>query len=264
VLSWPQKKAIADISYSSLPKTKILEVGFGNAEVLDRLSLHTEYELVAGIEISEEAVKAARKRLGYRRNILLMNEEGSGLGNVPGYDIALAFEVIEHQKNPLEFLQRLPGHILYLSTPNVRRWYVEKFKDYEYWDWPPNHLWRFCDCPASTSARTYCSEACTCCMIDEKVPTVHIETLLKEAGYNVVNVQAGPVQAIDIVRSISGRIRPKKLSADYDEMRSESSLIRTIARNILLPPSALYAKYLSAKGYQGGNLYIKAVRDYPV
>lgn len=262
MLSWPQKKAIADISYSSSKDTKILEVGFGHAEVLDRLSLHDEYQIVAGVETSKEAVKAARKRLGNRRSILLMNEDGSVLGNIPGYDIALAFEVIEHQKSPLEFLRRLPGYILYLSTPNVRRWYVERFKNYEYWDWPPNHLWRFCSCPASTSAITYCSDTCTCCMIDEKVPTVHIETLLKEAGYNHVEIQIPPVQAIDIVRGVSGKLRPKELSSDYDEMRSESNFMRATARNILLPPSALYAKYLSAKGYQGGNLYIKAVRDH--
>jgi 2-polyprenyl-3-methyl-5-hydroxy-6-metoxy-1,4-benzoquinol methylase len=105
------RRSVADVG------DRLLEVGCGPGWALEvfRDSGFT----VEGIDVSEEAVRRARKS-GLEASVL--NFEREDLGR-DGFDIVVAMEVIEHLYDPLAAIDKLlqalkPGGFLVISLPN--------------------------------------------------------------------------------------------------------------------------------------------------
>lgn len=99
------------------PKLKILEIGCGNGYLT--YSLNSLGHSASGIDISEEAIKSAKTNFG---NYFAVSDL-KDYRPKEKFDLIIATEVIEHLKNPSEFilqclaLLKENGEIL-LTTPN--------------------------------------------------------------------------------------------------------------------------------------------------
>jgi SAM-dependent methyltransferase len=141
---------------------------------------------------------------------------------VDGAEVVLCFEVLEHVKDPQELARRIPGSVLYASVPNPNRWYHALTGRYEGWDYPPNHLHRF--------------------------TRDDLQRLLVEAGYSSVSIETMPMRAVDVLMPFTRRVNV----ADYDQMRASRTWRRTAAWPL--------ARVFRGMGYEGGSLYVKALR----
>lgn len=96
----------------------ILEIGCATGDLLAQLK--KEGARVQGLEISDYAAEIARAR---GLDVVTGTIENFGKDGCAMFDMAMAFEVIEHVPNPVLFLEQLArhvrpgGHVL-LSTPN--------------------------------------------------------------------------------------------------------------------------------------------------
>jgi len=114
-------------------KIKIADVGCGNGAMLIRLASRlkdrTNIELI-GFDISKPFVRFANKAAEYKnlRGIAFieadLENDDFGQGK---FDMIICLEVIEHLKDPINFLKKAYGALkdggwLLLSTPNSNNW----------------------------------------------------------------------------------------------------------------------------------------------
>ncbi|MBN4056215.1 class I SAM-dependent methyltransferase [Rhodothermus sp. AH-315-K08] len=103
------------------PETRALEVGTGPGTFLE--ALHRRYKLdigrVHGVDLDHGSVEVAQERgLSVRHANVEQDEIGTSK-----YDLVMAFELIEHLIDPLQFLAKarralVDSGYLFMSTPN--------------------------------------------------------------------------------------------------------------------------------------------------
>ena len=224
----PKEITLWDITHKYPKGTRILDIGFGNAEFLKALCPY-DYKL-CGTEISPSCVENAYRILGNK--VKLMCGE-----LLPETDVVCCFEVVEHVEDPSKFLKGLPGKALYLSTPNPHRWLPEITKKligkaiYEKWDYPPNHLHRF--------------------------EQSQLVDMLHEAGYKKVKVYNTKVQHHNILSSIVRR----KNTENYDDMRPKHPHITGNIRKLLTPATIALSIVFNLLKLKGVSYMVKAERD---
>ncbi len=117
------------------PGAKVCEVGAG----LGLFRAHIPHADYIGLEFSEAALQhaAANGILLLRRDV-----EGFAAEHPGAYDVACAFQVLEHVADPLSFIAALvkltkPGGKILLSTPNGES-YIHRTRDVR--NVPPHHV----------------------------------------------------------------------------------------------------------------------------
>ncbi len=201
---------------------KILEIGFGSGEVLNRLR-SMGFDRVRGSESSWKMISEARSR-----GFVVSHSDDTKLDRA---DILLCFEVIEHLEYPYELLKSFKGHTIIMSTPCPERWWHQITGRWEPWDFPPNHLRRW--------ERT------------------DIHSLLYDLGWRKVQVIGVPVQPEELLR-----IRTSLWGANednFDDMRGNPNAFwKQMIRTLALPVTWPIAKFLTWRGYYGVSWYIEA------
>lgn len=135
---WSVAKALDKIT-SNKQSEKILEIGSGLGYLTYSLK-KAGYDIL-GLDISEEAVSASKRKFGdfyICQDIFNYNKTHANY-----YDIIILTEVIEHVENPLEFISEIikllkPLGSIILTTPNKSLFPKEVI-----WktDLPPIHYW---------------------------------------------------------------------------------------------------------------------------
>ena len=249
----PKKLALRDIRASLHGAGRILEIGFGDGGFLKSLC-EAGYE-VMGTETSGTLVQEAQRNLPQAK--IFLADDPSTLPDV--FDAVCCFEVLEHLIDPVEMAKKVPSTVLYGSVPNPRRWYPSMTGKYEYWDHPPNHLWKFCLCEpiAADHHDSHCKLTRTG-HLSPGQQGMSIRWLLQQAGYTRISVEPTLVQSHDLLRMIPIRKNVK----NYDEMRSKGtkSFITSTARRMLQPITFPTASALNLFRAQGVSFYINAVR----
>jgi SAM-dependent methyltransferase len=106
------------------PARYVLDIGCGDGDLLEALSLRAPVAVYVGIDISAGRVRLAQTRLGKQAAIFQ-----TGSGTLPfatgSFDFVFVTEVIEHLKNPNHLLDEVyrilaPQGRLILTTPNSR------------------------------------------------------------------------------------------------------------------------------------------------
>lgn len=250
----PKALALEDINRDFENSAKLLEVGFGDGGFLRSLC-RSGFDVV-GTEVSKWMVEETQKVLPEAE--VLLTDDPSAISQE--FQAVCCFEVLEHMTDPLSLAKKLPGKLLYASVPNPWRWYPKLTGKYEYWDYPQNHLWRFCACdPVSVGHH---DDGCKLKRADQLAPgqqAMSLRWLLREAGYSQISVTTTPVQAHDILRIIPLR----KNVGDYDGMRPKGRLrmFTKAARRMSTPFTYSAATILNLAGYHGVSYYVKASRD---
>jgi len=128
-----------------LPKgTRLLDVGCGTGEFL-ALAGKAGYSDCSGIDFSSDQIRLARELSGLK-DVSVSSLDDFAPGHAGSFDFISAFEVLEHQADPADFIEKLkkmlvPGGVLMLSMPNAARPLL--FGGREGWDFPPHHLTRW-------------------------------------------------------------------------------------------------------------------------
>ena len=119
---------------------EVLEIGIGNAGLLKMLK--SVAKVADGIEPANQfEVNFSLESLAVYKHIDQIKQK---------YDLVISFHVIEHVKNPYEFIEELLkvtkiGGEIYIETPNsndalLKLYESDGFQNYTYWD---NHLGLF-------------------------------------------------------------------------------------------------------------------------
>ena len=249
----PKIRALAEIEQYLGGSGAILEVGFGDSSFLK--SLCDAGYSVTGTEISEWMVKETQIDLP-QATVICTDDPSEVEGD---FDAVCCFEVLEHLPDPAALAAKLPGKTLYGSVPDPWRWYPKLTGRYEYWDFPPNHLWRYCLCDPVD--RDYHEPNCK---LMDRVKTadgpeiISLRWVLSQAGYRQITIHQTHVQPQDLLRIIPIR----KNSSSYDQMRAKGRLrlITSAARKILAPGTFIGSSALTMMGFHGVSYYFTATR----
>ena len=138
----------------ALKKLKILRPNFRNPTLLEIgasqgafMKLASDYNfIVKGIELSSSSIKYAIRNFNFKNNLEL-GECRRKEKNEKKVNIVCAFEVLEHCKNPVSFMENIkswlsPNGFVLISVPNSRRLAVRLGRR-EIQDYPPHHLMYF-------------------------------------------------------------------------------------------------------------------------
>jgi SAM-dependent methyltransferase len=122
---------------------RLLEIGSGGGDLLDAAA-RLGYD-VTGVEYSEHACSKARQRLGDRGRIIqgTINDVAEN----DYYDVCVIADVIEHVRDPREFLDRVYGAIrlggvVIIATPTRQSWSARLMKD-RWMEFKTEHLHYF-------------------------------------------------------------------------------------------------------------------------
>jgi 2-polyprenyl-3-methyl-5-hydroxy-6-metoxy-1,4-benzoquinol methylase len=115
-----QAVKIANLAYAKKKQLKILEIGC-NLGYVGALFIKQKHNYI-GIDIQKNAIKEARKNYGNFFYNIAFEDLYKKIKNQK-FDLICSFEVIEHLKNPLEFIQIIIKNLktngeAILSTPN--------------------------------------------------------------------------------------------------------------------------------------------------
>ena len=245
--------ALGDIFNELDHDASILEVGFGDGSFLK--SLVAAGYSVTGTEISESMVKWAGAEI---ENATVVVADDPKITESE-FDAVCCFEVLEHVEEPIALAAQFRANKLYASVPNPGRWYPAITGKYEYWDYPPNHLWRFCCCePLGPDYHdTSCNNPNRPNKNDQP-KSMSIRWVLHQAGFEEVSIQGTAIDRDDILRVVP----IKRVSSDYDNMRpkGENRGLVSLAKTILSPATFSIARGLSIAGFRGVSYYIRAQR----
>ncbi|MDO8137664.1 MAG: class I SAM-dependent methyltransferase [Candidatus Brocadiales bacterium] len=151
-----------------LPKKsgKLLDIGCGTGNFLGEVKRHGLAFQVSGLDFDRNAVETAKRSFGLENVYAMSLEEFCAKGSKGGFDVVTFFQVLEHQWDPVGFLERVkeflvPGGYIVLGIPNRNTW-----KALLSWDHPPMHFTRW-------SPRA-------------------LRSLLEEHGFSVVSILESP------------------------------------------------------------------------
>jgi 2-polyprenyl-3-methyl-5-hydroxy-6-metoxy-1,4-benzoquinol methylase len=128
---------------SGLPSPlSLLDIGCGNGSFLRHVAGHTDRFVCYGLDLNPRLVEHARTTFGDRVACADVFEE-SAVTKDRRFDVICFFEVLEHQPDPGEFIERVrgllrPGGLVIGSVPNDRRYIPLGVR--ESFDYPPYHL----------------------------------------------------------------------------------------------------------------------------
>lgn len=120
----------------------LLDIGCGTGNFL--VAARTAGYCVAGTELDKNAAQFAKERLGLERVLPLTVAQFAQQYPDEKFDVVTFFEVLEHQADPIGFLERAksclrPRGFIGLSVPNRERWLTGP----DVLDYPPNHFLRW-------------------------------------------------------------------------------------------------------------------------
>lgn len=136
---------MAFFNYLPLRKGRLLDVGCGNGVFLKEAQ-RTGFE-VYGIDFDKKSVETAKSQFGLANTFAMSLDEFIAWCPNQQFDIITIFEVLEHQDNPKDFIEKLrkllkPGGYIAGSVPNRERVFADKDRSALGIDYPPHHfLW---------------------------------------------------------------------------------------------------------------------------
>lgn len=159
-------RRLLDLLAGHVPRGRLLQVGCGYGLLLDE-ARRRGYE-VEGVELSAEAVRHARERLGLPVEEIALEDaalEGER------YDAVLMVDVLEHLDEPVVALERLsallrPGGALLVVTPDPAS-LVARAAGSRWWCYIPSHV---CLIPRKTLHELI--RGCGMAVVED-VPSVH-------------------------------------------------------------------------------------------
>jgi 2-polyprenyl-3-methyl-5-hydroxy-6-metoxy-1,4-benzoquinol methylase len=125
-------------------KGRLLEIGSSYGFFLD--AARRDGWETAAIELDDRAATYGRENLGLKTYRGTLESEFDRLE--PPYDAIATFHVIEHVRDPIDFLLRCrkllrEEGVLVLKTPNVSSWIAKRTGPYWQWLSPPAHIHLF-------------------------------------------------------------------------------------------------------------------------
>jgi SAM-dependent methyltransferase len=138
-----QARRLLDLLGERMPRGRLLEVGCGPGLLLDE-ARRRGYE-VEGVELSADAARYARERLGLRVKAIAFEDDAltSALDS-ERYDAVLAVDVLEHLDEPVLALDRMrellaPGGVLLIVTSDPSS-LVARALGRRWWCYEPAHV----------------------------------------------------------------------------------------------------------------------------
>jgi glycosyltransferase involved in cell wall biosynthesis/2-polyprenyl-3-methyl-5-hydroxy-6-metoxy-1,4-benzoquinol methylase len=121
----------------------LLEIGCGQGEFLVEAQ-RVGYD-VTGVEISVSAARKAHTLLGGGK--VICGEIDSVALSEGSFDVCVLSDVIEHIRNPVEFLRIIyrllkPGGVLFIATPSLSSWSARLLRQ-NWMEFKPEHLTYF-------------------------------------------------------------------------------------------------------------------------
>jgi SAM-dependent methyltransferase len=122
---------------------RLLEIGCGTGDFLAEAQA-AGFD-VAGVEVSADAVRAARARVGESAvHLGELPDVAPGLGT---FDVCVLWDVLEHARNPLDLLREArallrPDGVLALATPSLDSWSARLLGE-RWMEIKPEHLFYF-------------------------------------------------------------------------------------------------------------------------
>lgn len=122
---------------------RLLEVGCGTGDFLAEAQA-AGFE-VAGVEVSTEAARTARARVG--EAAVRVGELSDVARQLGTFDVCVLWDVLEHARNPLDLLRTArallrPGGVLALATPSLDSWSARLLGE-RWMEIKPEHLFYF-------------------------------------------------------------------------------------------------------------------------
>jgi SAM-dependent methyltransferase len=127
----------------TLAGLRLLEVGCGHGNMLLEARLRG-YE-VEGLEYSSDAAQTANRKLG--ANVVRVGMMDEAPFPERSFDICILIDVIEHVRDPEDFLKRVwrilkDGGVIFIATPSVDSWSARALG--RHWmEYKPEHLFYF-------------------------------------------------------------------------------------------------------------------------
>ena len=121
-------------------ENKILDIGCGTGLIDREIKKINKKSYIVGVDISEEAIKIAKK---YIDETYLLNLDNDKLPDFKNkFDIIILGDILEHLKRPDIFLSDLREYLningkILLSVPNIANWYIRLellFGNFNYYD----------------------------------------------------------------------------------------------------------------------------------
>ncbi len=130
--------------YGLPPNARLLEIGCGEGDFL--ICAQARGLEVTGVDFSEHACEAARRRLGGRGNIL-QGELADLTVDHTDFDVCVLSYVLEQTRDPRALLAAVhrtlkPGGVLFIATPTLDSWPARVLRD-RWGKFRPDHLWYF-------------------------------------------------------------------------------------------------------------------------
>jgi 2-polyprenyl-3-methyl-5-hydroxy-6-metoxy-1,4-benzoquinol methylase len=146
-------RRLLDLLAAHAPRGRLLEVGCGHGLLLDEA--RRRGYAVEGLELSVEAARYARERLGLSVREMVL--EDAALDS-ERYDAVLLVDVLEHLDDPVAALERLrtmlaPGGALLIVTPDPSS-FMARVARRRWWGYLPAH---FCLIPRKTLRKLMCA-----------------------------------------------------------------------------------------------------------
>lgn len=131
IMPW-HKSVLSELQTRNLENLRVLEVGCGNGDFSNYLSLNTNKLDITGVDFSNESIKIANeKKISF--GALTSNFEVADAENLPfdneSFDLILSCECLEHVPNPQKMIEEIyrvlkKGGQIILTTENYSNAYA--------------------------------------------------------------------------------------------------------------------------------------------